>query len=226
MERHVSLDEISDGKLYTLHDMVKADCQDCEGCHACCQGMGASIVLDPMDIYRLSAGLKQSFEELLATSIELQVVDGVVLPNLKMAGETERCFYLNDAGRCSIHRHRPGICRLFPLGRVYEDNSFRYFLQIHECKKENRVKIKVKKWLDIPEAARYEQYINDWHYYIKDLQEKARILQNETAVKTISLSVLKDFYMTPYDMTTDFYSQFDSRLEANRQFLTGQLSIL
>lgn len=226
MERHVSLDEISDGKLYTLHDMVKAGCQDCKGCHACCQGMGTSIVLDPMDIYRLSAGLKQSFEELLATGIELQVVEGVVLPNLKMAGEKERCFYLNDAGRCSIHQHRPGICRLFPLGRVYEDNSFRYFLQIHECKKENRVKIKVKKWLDIPDAVRYEQYINDWHYYVKDLQEKTRILQNETAVKTISLSVLKDFYMTPYDLTADFYSQFDERLEANRQFLTGQLSIL
>ena len=168
MERQISLNDISDGKLYTLNDMVKADCQDCEGCSACCRGMGSSIVLDPMDIYRLSAGLHQTFEEMLASgSVELNVVDGVVLPNLKMSGDEERCQFLDEAGRCGIHPHRPGICRLFPLGRVYEDGSFRYFLQIHECKKDNRTKVKVKKWLDTPNAARYERYITDWQYHLK-----------------------------------------------------------
>ena len=32
MKRNVSLEEISDGKLYTSNDMVKADCGDCAGC--------------------------------------------------------------------------------------------------------------------------------------------------------------------------------------------------
>ena len=40
MKRNVSLEEISDGKLYTSNDMVKADCGDCQGCSACCHGMG------------------------------------------------------------------------------------------------------------------------------------------------------------------------------------------
>ena len=31
MRREVSLEEISDGRLYELNDMVKADCQDCAG---------------------------------------------------------------------------------------------------------------------------------------------------------------------------------------------------
>ncbi|MBD8992317.1 MAG: YkgJ family cysteine cluster protein, partial [Blautia sp.] len=47
MRREVSLEEISDGRLYELNDMVKADCQDCAGCHDCCEGMGDSVVLDP-----------------------------------------------------------------------------------------------------------------------------------------------------------------------------------
>jgi hypothetical protein len=38
MERRIDLAEISDGKLYGAEDMVKADCGDCEGCFACCQG--------------------------------------------------------------------------------------------------------------------------------------------------------------------------------------------
>ena len=31
MRRDVDLNEISDGKLYTSNDMVKADCYDCQG---------------------------------------------------------------------------------------------------------------------------------------------------------------------------------------------------
>ena len=50
MRREVSLEEISDRRLYELNDMVKADCQDCAGCHDCCEGMGDSVVLDPMDV--------------------------------------------------------------------------------------------------------------------------------------------------------------------------------
>ena len=91
MERNVSMDEISDGRLYGLNDMVKADCRDCEGCSACCRGMGTSIVLDPLDIYRLTAGLGESFEKLLAGGVELNLADGMILPNLRMAGEKEQC---------------------------------------------------------------------------------------------------------------------------------------
>lgn len=171
MKREVSLEEISDGKLYGPNDMVKADCQDCLGCSACCRGMGSSVVLDPLDIHRMTGGLHQTMEQLLAGPIELNVAEGLILPNLKMTGEQEACSYLNEAGRCIIHAFRPGICRLFPLGRIYENGTFRYFLQKQECRKENRTKVKVRKWLDTPDFNRYETYIADWHYFLLDLQE-------------------------------------------------------
>ena len=44
MRREVTLEEISDGRLYEANDMVKADCQDCKGCSDCCQGMGDTAV--------------------------------------------------------------------------------------------------------------------------------------------------------------------------------------
>ena len=34
MERNIRMEEISDGKLYGLNDMVKAGCEDCVGCSA------------------------------------------------------------------------------------------------------------------------------------------------------------------------------------------------
>ena len=93
MNREMDMAEVSDGKLYGLDDMVKADCAGCEGCHACCTGMGTSVVLDPFDAYRMTAGTGKTFEALLAGPLELNVVDGIILPNLKMAGEEEACSF-------------------------------------------------------------------------------------------------------------------------------------
>ena len=125
--------------------MVKADCGDCKGCSSCCHEMGDSVVLDPFDIYRMQTGLNLTFEQ-LTSYIDFHVEDGVILPHLRTTEETLACVFLNQEGRCQIHQYRPGICRLFPLGRYYENDAFQYFLQIHECKNKNRTKIKLKKW--------------------------------------------------------------------------------
>lgn len=212
MKREIDINEISDGKFYAPNDLVKADCGDCQGCSSCCRGMGESIILDPLDIFRLTINLNVTFEQLLAEQIELHVVDGVILPNLKMTGTQESCAFLDENGRCSIHAFRPGICRLFPLGRFYENHSFKYFLQTHECKKENRAKVKVKKWIDTPDLKRNEQYIIDWHYFLNDLQDKFQTIAEDEIIKRIDMFLLQQFFVEPYDSQTDFYTQFDRRL--------------
>jgi len=214
MERNIDMREVSDGKLYELEDMVRADCAGCAGCSACCKGMGSSIVLDPLDMHRLVSGTKTDAKTLLATVLELNVVDGVILPNLKMKGSDESCSFLDEEGRCRIHSLRPGICRIFPLGRLYENGSFRYFLQVHECKKESRAKVKVKKWIDTPEAARYDAYISKWHYFLKELCRVIKEGSDEQAAKNASMYVLTIFYLTPFDPDRDFYGQFEARLQA------------
>lgn len=223
MRREVNMKEISDGKLYGPNDLVKADCNDCEGCSACCQGMGQSIILDPLDIYRLTGHLNMKFEQLLGSRIELNVVDGIILPNLKMNKTQDACTFLNKEGRCSIHPFRPGICRLFPLGRYYEHNSFQYFLQIHECKKENKTKVKVKKWIDTPDLKKNEKYIIDWHYFLVDLQDKLMCSDDDALIKKVNMFVLQSFFIEPYNVQTDFYTQFEQRLEKTKVLLQNWL---
>lgn len=220
MKRYVNLEDISDGRLYDANDMVKADCGDCKGCSACCESMADTIILDPLDIYRLTGNLGCTFQALLADRLELGVVDGMILPHMKMSGSGNRCSFLSAEGRCTIHSFRPGFCRLFPLGRFYENGSFRYFLQTHECKKETRTKVKVKKWIDTPDFDRYEKFVNDWHYYLKGLQEEIcagmeKKEQDGEAVsqaRAVSMDILRRFYLTPYDFERDFYEQFYGRL--------------
>ena len=211
MDRNINLDEITDGKRYGLNDLVKVECNDCKDCSACCQGMGSSILLDPLDIYRLTTGLHVRFEELLADRIELNLVDGLILPNLKMAGSTEQCAFLNEEGRCSIHSIRPGICRIFPLGRIYENGSFEYILQVHECKKENKSKVKVQKWINTPQLKENEKFIIDWHYFIKEIQQFLMNSKDEQLSKKINLFLLNLFFAKPYEEERSFYEQFEER---------------
>lgn len=212
MKRDIRMEDISDGKLYTANDLVKADCGKCEGCSACCHNMGTSIVLDPLDVHRMTSRLGVTFEQLLANQVELHVVDGVILPNLKMTGERNCCAFLGEDGRCTIHAIRPGICRLFPLGRFYENGGFRYFLQTHECKKENPTKVKVKKWIDTPDLKKNEKYITDWHYFLLDVQETLAKTTDEELIKKIDLFLLQSFFLEPYKGEEDFYAQFETRL--------------
>jgi hypothetical protein len=234
MEREIDLKQISDGKLYSANDMVKAGCNDCAGCSLCCQGMGSSITLDPYDINSMEKGTGASFEELMQDKIELNVVDGIIQPNIKMQDKTAgnsamnsrddrentRCAFLSKEGRCSIHSFRPGFCRMFPLGRIYEEGNFHYFLQVHECPYPGKTKVKVKKWLGVPELSKYENYVRQWHYFLKDMQKIVKETQSDAVIKNINMHLLQQFYIKPYG--DDFFLEFEQRMKEERSvFMHG-----
>ena len=127
-----------------------------------------------------------------------------------MAGKEETCTFLDREGRCSIHPFRPGICRMFPLGRYYEETGFRYFLQVHECPKKDRTKVRVRSWLDIPDLKRYETYIFDWHSFLKVCERESEGLDGDS-LKILQMYLLRAFYQTPWD-GEDFYGEFYRRL--------------
>ncbi len=217
MKRNVTLEEISDGRLYGLQDMVKADCRGCMGCSRCCRGMGHSIILDPLDVYRLTKGLHQEPSQLIGTAVELNVVDGVILPNLRMVGDEETCFFLNGEGRCSIHDLRPGICRLFPLGRYYENGSFRYFLQTGECEEKVRSKVKVSKWIDTPDLVRNQSFVTTWHYLLNQVETLVNDSGDDAFRRNLNVFLLNTFYLKAYDTARDFYEQFEERMQQFRK---------
>ncbi len=76
--------------------------------------------------------------------------------------------------------YQAGILQIISLGRLYEDGGFKYILQIHECPKTNRSKIKVKKWIDTPDLKNYEKFVNDWHYFLLDVQEVLYNAEDQT----------------------------------------------
>ena len=218
MERDIDINEISDGKRYAASDMVKIGCSDCVGCSKCCEHMDGLIVLDPYDVHRLISGLSDgfSFDRLIGKKIDFVVDRGLMLPTLKMDENTGKCVFLNENGRCSIHDIRPGICRLFPMGRLYEDGSFSYFLQKDECDYPGKTKVKLKNWINTPEINKYEKYISDWHYFTRDIQEYMKAAGDDEA-KQINSILTQMFFMTPY--SESFYDDFYIRLNKVKMLL-------
>ena len=197
-------------KFYGLNDLVRADCHDCAGCSSCCRDMGESILLDPYDVYQMQKGAGLTAEALFAERIiALTVWKGLILPCLQMDSERGACGFLRE-NRCSIHSFRPGICRLFPLGRNFEEGRMNYFLLEDACANRGRSKIRVSKWLGIQPAAAYHDFVLAWHDFRYGLLAELADGAEEQA-KTINMELLRRFYLTPYDTREDFYPQFYGR---------------
>ena len=112
-----------------------------------------------------------------------------------------------------------GFCRLFPLGRYYTEDGFKYIIQIHECAKKNRSKIKVKKWIDTPDLRQYEKFVWDWHQFLLDVQEVFYQTEDADLIKNLNMYVLSRFYTKSYEENRDFYEQFYERLEEAKKLL-------
>ena len=201
-------------RLYTAQEMAKIAGAGCEGCGACCRDMGESVRLDPLDVHELTLHLSRSFADLVDSAIGLHAEDGVILPHLLMtsAEPVPQCVFLQDDGRCGIHDFRPGLCRLFPLGRNYDGASFQYFVVEGACSLPGRTKVRIDKWLGVSEIKPYEKFISDWHYFVKALKEKVSHVSDPEEVRALNLQLLETFYVTPYDPMRNFYNQFGMRL--------------
>lgn len=188
------LDKISDGRLYDIEDVVKADTCGCDGCSDCCKDVGDLVVLTPFDIYEITNYLNMDFDKLIGDKIVLRENNKIVLPYLKMQEKNKNCSFLDEKGRCTIHLKRPNICRLFPLGRAYQDNDFKYFLQVDNCPKDELKDVKVSQWINIENYNENKKFILEWYKFIKALTFRLKFVRDEDEIENINQILLDSFY--------------------------------
>lgn len=214
------MDYSLDGKKYTVDDLAPVGCDDCSGCSICCREMGDTIIQDPYDMWlfcsnmRLSGGMQVTFELLVSEDgpWELSMQDGILLPNLKMVDDGH-CPFLSDKGRCTIHKLRSGLCRLFPLGRGFEaDGSMYYYVLGGElgCEKMKGPGslVPVKEWLGYEQYEQYELFQIAWHRVKRLLQER---IKDSDKADILREQLLMIFYDRPYGK--DFFTEFASRVD-------------
>ncbi|MBF4694224.1 YkgJ family cysteine cluster protein [Fusibacter ferrireducens] len=219
MKTNIILEDISDGQRYDIHDMVKADTGGCNSCSACCHNVGDLVTLNPFDVYNITSHLGVTFDALLDDKIELRLNGKLTLPHLKMQGDLGRCSFLDQADRCAIHAQRPNICRLFPLGRVYEDDDFKYFLQKDACVKPHLSKVKIKHWIDIDHYEANKAFILSWYKLIKALNFRTKFIHDDESLKELNTYLLDTFYRTSLKTDVSFYAAFNERLPEAKNHL-------
>ena len=203
-------------RLYEAQDMGRISSSSCAGCGACCREMSDTIVLDPYDVWQLGIITGKTFEELMGAGIDLHVEEGVILPHLMMREETGGCFFLGEDGRCTIHAYRPGICRLFPLGRHYDKEKTSYFIVPDGCVKGGLSKVRIDRWLGIPDLPAYENYKARWHSLIRTLAARVAAEQSDETRRNIDLYFLRLFFMLPYEgaqSADTFYEEVADRMK-------------
>ncbi|MBI9010864.1 MAG: YkgJ family cysteine cluster protein [Clostridiales bacterium] len=212
MKTYTSLESISDGKIYDINDLVNVDTENCNRCSACCHNIGEMVELTPFDIHEMVKSLNTNFDQLFDDKIELVTNNKLALPYLKMHGTSEKCSFLNHNNRCIIHSARPNICRLFPLGRLYEDDGFRYVLIVDACFKEDLKPITVKEWINIDNYSENKIFIFEWYKLLKALTFRLKFVYDEKELQAINEYLINTFYRMPLKKDQDFYTAFKERL--------------
>jgi Predicted Fe-S-cluster oxidoreductase len=102
----------------------------CDCCGGCCKERGDTL-LTAYDIMRLQEYLGISFKELLITYCELYVGKDSGLPIVRIRTDARCPFLIRN--KCLVQDAKPAVCSLFPLGRIYDGEKVRYFLQEGIC---------------------------------------------------------------------------------------------
>ncbi len=56
-------------------------------------------------------------------------------------------------------------------------------------------------------------FINDWHYFLKEMEELVRSSDSDEKIREINMEILNQFYVSLYQTDLDFYQQFYERLD-------------
>lgn len=210
MKKIEDLMTISNGRLYTEKDHVKADTNGCVACHACCVGIDGMVELSPFDLYQLRIATALTYQALNDLHV-IYIPDGkLMIPHLKTSGSEERCTFLDGQNRCVVHGYRPSTCRLFPLGRVYTDTpqDFKYFLQIGACVKPILKLIAVQKWIEIDDYEENKKFILSWYQLVKALKFRLKFEHDTQKANALSQFFITTFFsITPRSDET-FYDAY------------------
>ena len=198
----------------------------CDQCGKCCTHR-EDIILSPMDIYKMAKELKMTPVEFYHEYCVFNIGEHTRMPIVRLAseGKDTHCVLLKNH-RCSVHKVKPAVCAMFPLGRYmsFEKEDYnaesidaskvKYLLQPPECGDESETHT-VREWLsgfDIKledEAfVQWQKAISRFSSKFKDLEKK----QDMLSMMEIWFVVRVSLYLQ-YDTSKDFLPQFNYNVE-------------
>ena len=195
----------------------------CTQCGKCCINR-EDILLTPLDLFRIANELKLSLKEFIDQYCELYIGPDSHFPiiRLKPRGSIKRCPLLKNR-RCSVHKAKPAMCAMFPIGRVIafpEDGTssnapvIEYFYMNPGCGNNTRTQT-IREWFDSFGIPLDDDFFIEWATFQKNfvifIREAEKFL-DEAAMRQVWSPIYGILYLR-YDLEKEFLPQFRENTE-------------
>ena len=198
----------------------------CDQCGKCCTHR-ENIILSPMDIFKMAKELKMTPVEFYHEYCVFNIGEHTRMPIVRLAseGKDTHCVLLKNH-RCSVHKVKPAVCAMFPLGRYmsFEKDDYnaesidtskvKYLLQPPECGDESETHT-VREWLSGFDIKLEDEAFVQWQKAISRFSNKFKELEKKQDMLTmmeIWFVVRVSLYLQ-YDTSKEFLPQFNYNVE-------------
>lgn len=199
----------------------------CRECGKCCKNR-EDILLNARDVYNIATALNLTHEQVIEKYCETYIGQSSRIPIVRlMPRGVNRVCPLLAGNKCSVHKLKPSVCALAPIGRVVasEDapaekgfgkpGEVTYILSDFPCASLKR-KQTVRAWLEMFGIPIEDTFFIQWNEtvikligFIKKYEGMSGVSENALDMfwSAISQSLYHD-----YDTQKDFQPQFDSNV--------------
>lgn len=216
------------GDTFTFH---------CTECGRCCENR-EDILLSAKDLYRIAKEMNASPMEIVKGYCEVYIGHSSHLPIIRLlpVGIRKSCPFLSGH-RCSIHKVKPAVCALYPLGRGMviskgenelegKSKEIQYVFLDPTCgdKSESHT---VRDYLNMFGIPEEDPYFIQWTQMLVKLSmfiSKHEKDFDHNILSTVQTEILKILYLN-YDITKDFVLQFEENISVAERLLEA-LTIL
>ena len=199
----------------------------CTQCGKCCKNR-EDILLNPYDLHRVSQALGIPHDQVVSHYCTVYIGDSSRFPCVLLTpiGPEKTCPLLKG-NKCSVHKGKPTVCALYPLGRATrmerkKDGSVStadgggmfYFLNGAACGK-NDEEHTVEEWLSEFDLQESEEWFLLWSEVLGDLAPRLMELEKKLSPKLMEPvfnAVFVGVYLN-YQPFGSFLSQFKANVE-------------
>ncbi len=198
----------------------------CNQCGKCCINR-EDILLNPKDLYNISKELGLAPRETVAQYCEVYLGENSRIPivRLKPRGSIKRCPLLKDR-KCSVHKAKPTVCALFPLGRsikleegtsdpdAIERAGIQYIINPIECgdRSEDHT---VREWVESFGIPVHDRDFLAWQKVLFTVRRRIVELEKLLTDSSMELvwSITYQALYLDYDIEQRFQEQFQKNSE-------------
>ena len=146
----------------------------CRECGKCCKNR-EDIMLTTRDLYNIARDLGRTMEKIVRRYCEVYIGKDSHVPiiRLRPVGPDKMCPLLHNK-KCIVHKVKPSVCALFPLGRVaafrksdgedktFEDVKPKYFVWSVTCGTKDQTQT-VREWLERFGLPIEDEFYGPWN---------------------------------------------------------------